>query len=113
MLREAGENTPLPIQEQGVWPRCGQGTSRWVRLTYKVNSLYFYLRLHVQQQEWIRSKNMMKVLKLTPACIKLYENLTSTLHAARGYRVKLQHCSGRDIQTTLRLVYEEPYDLGV
>ena len=32
-----------------MWPKCGQGTSRWVGLTYKVNSVYIYLCLHVQQ----------------------------------------------------------------
>ena len=62
MLREARKNMPLSVQEQGVWPRCGQGTSRWVGLTYKVNSSYFYLYLHVQQQAWFRSKNMIKAL---------------------------------------------------
>ena len=58
-LREAEKNTPLPTQEQGVWPGCGQGTSRWVGLTY---TLYFYPCLHVQQ-EWMRSKNTIKVLE--------------------------------------------------
>ena len=48
VLRAAKKNMPLSVQEQGVWPRCGQGTSRWVGVTYKVNSLYFYLCLHVQ-----------------------------------------------------------------
>ena len=32
-----------PVPEQGVWPGCGHGASRWVGLTYKVNSLWFLL----------------------------------------------------------------------
>ena len=30
---------PPPMQEQGVWPGCGQGTSTWVGLAYEVNSV--------------------------------------------------------------------------
>ena len=63
MLRETKKNMPLSVQEQGVWPGCDQGASRWVGLTYKVNSLYFHLCLHVQQQAWFRSKNIIKVLE--------------------------------------------------
>ena len=63
MLREARKNTPPPMQKQGVWPGCGQGASKWVGLTYKVNSVWFYLYLHLQQQPWIRSKNMIKALE--------------------------------------------------
>ena len=36
------------------------GRGRWLGLTYKVNSLWLYLYLHVQQQSWIKSKNMIK-----------------------------------------------------
>ena len=36
------------------------GRGRWLGLTYKVNSLWLYLYLHVQQQPWIKSKNMIK-----------------------------------------------------
>ena len=27
------------MQEKGVWPGCGQGTSTWVGLAYEVNSV--------------------------------------------------------------------------
>ena len=39
VLREAWENMRPPMQEQGVWPGCGQGTSTWVGLAYEVNSV--------------------------------------------------------------------------
>ena len=51
MVKKAKVNTPPPMQEQGVWPGCGQGETRWVGLTFKVNSN----ELHVGQ------KNMTKV----------------------------------------------------
>ena len=50
VLREGRKNTPPPMQQQGMWPGCGQGASKWVGLTYNVNSLWFYFYLHVQQQ---------------------------------------------------------------
>ena len=37
VLREARKNTPPPMQKQGMWPGCGQGVSKWLRMTYNVN----------------------------------------------------------------------------
>ena len=33
----------VPTQKQGVWPGCDQGASKWVGLTYKVNSVVLFV----------------------------------------------------------------------
>ena len=63
MLREARKNTPFSVQKQGVWPRCGQETSRWVGLTYKVNSSSFTCVFMFNDKHGSgQNKNMLKVL---------------------------------------------------
>ena len=59
---EARKNTPLSVQKQGVWPRCGQGTSRWVGLTYKVIFVYFYPCLMSNNKHGSGQKHDKKIL---------------------------------------------------